>query len=88
MLLPHATQGDAEEMCTILQEAFQLVYTEATMEHFSESINMGEKGRGSILVPAPLSPIRKQQIMQSKCVHGETCYILYTHIGPIIIIIP
>ena len=37
-------QADAEEVCTILQQAFQLVYTEATMEHLNESISAGERG--------------------------------------------
>ncbi len=30
------TQADAEEVCSILQQAFQLVYTEATMEHLND----------------------------------------------------
>ena len=38
------TQADAEEICSILQQAFQLVYTEATVEHLNESINAGERG--------------------------------------------
>ena len=37
-------QGDAEEICTILQEVFQLVYTEATVQHLNESITAGERG--------------------------------------------
>lgn len=48
-------------MCTILQQAFQLVYTEATMEHLTEAIDAGEKGnRKSLLMSAPVSPIKKQ----------------------------
>ena len=39
-------QADAEEVCTILQEAFQLVYTEATVQQLNESISAGEKGGG------------------------------------------
>lgn len=67
-------------MCTILQEAFQLVYTEATMEHFSESIAQGERGRDSTLVSAPISPIRKQ-IVQSKIdvLHYATTFEFIIH---------
>ena len=42
----YLTQADAEEVCTILQEAFQLVYTEATVQQLNESISAGEKGGG------------------------------------------
>ena len=51
-------QADAEEMCHILQEAFQLVYTEATMEHFTDSISAGERGRGST---APRSSVGRNE---------------------------
>jgi hypothetical protein len=55
-------QAEAEEVCTILQQAFQLVYTEATMEHLNESIMAGERGsrlyRSSLmLAPKPRSPV-------------------------------
>ena len=39
-------QADAEEVCTILREVFQLVYTEATIQQLNESITAGEKGAG------------------------------------------
>ena len=39
-------QADAEEVCSILQQAFQLVYTEATMQQLNESITAGEGGMG------------------------------------------
>ena len=38
-----ATQADADEVCTILREAFQLVYTEATLQQLNESITAGER---------------------------------------------
>lgn len=64
-------------MCTILHQAFQLVYTEATMEHLTESINAGEKGtRGSVLVPAPISPIRKQMMDGGNDRHRIYCSII------------
>ena len=48
------SQADAEEMCSILQQAFQLVYTEATMEHLNDSISAGERGGASLFTPPPL----------------------------------
>lgn len=52
-------QADAEEVCTILQQAFQLVYTEATMEHFNDSITAGERGLRSARNSLVFVPNRK-----------------------------
>ena len=52
ILLPLVLQADAEEICTILQQAFQLVFTEATMEHLNNSISAG--ARESVFLPAPV----------------------------------
>lgn len=49
---PSFFQADAEEICTILQQAFQLVFTEATMEHLNNSISAG--ARESAFLPAPV----------------------------------
>ena len=49
-------QVDAEEICSILQQAFQLVYTEATVQHLNESISAGE--RGSVI--AATTPRQRQ----------------------------
>ena len=46
------TQADAEEVCTILQQAFQLVYTEATVQHPNESITAGERGMTTMTTAA------------------------------------
>ena len=50
-------QADAEEVCTILKEVFQLVYTEATIRQLNESISAGE--RGSVMA-APTSAAPRQ----------------------------
>ena len=51
-------QADAEEVCTILREVFQLVYTEATIQQLNESITAGEKGAG----PAVMSQKRTRTL--------------------------
>lgn len=37
-------QADAEEICQIFQQVFELVYTEATMDHLNSSITLEEPG--------------------------------------------
>lgn len=48
-------QGDAEDIISILGQAFDIVYTEATMEHFNQSINLGLE-----YTPASVHDIREQ----------------------------
>ena len=50
---------DAEEICSILQQAFQLVYTEATVQHLNESISAGERG-SVVAAPAATTPRQRQ----------------------------
>ena len=38
------SQSEAEEICSILDQIFQLVYTEATMAHLDNAIGAGEEG--------------------------------------------
>lgn len=85
LILNPTPQADAEEVCTILQQAFQLVYTEATMEHLNESITAGEKGvrtsRSSVMLlprsrgvspPKPQSPVHSLPKPRSPVHHGAT----------------
>ena len=77
------SQADAEEICTILQQAFQLVFTEATMEHLNSAISAGER-ESMFLAESPpklqgwklpqpkasKSPVRKQPHPRAKLTPG------------------
>ena len=56
---PSPSQVDAEEICSILQQAFQLVYTEATVQHLNESISAGERG-SVVAAPTATTPQQRQ----------------------------
>ena len=56
---PPPPQLDAEEICSILQQAFQLVYTEATVQHLNESISAGERG-SVVMAPVASTPRQRQ----------------------------
>lgn len=85
LILNPTPQADAEEVCSILQQAFQLVYTEATMEHLNESITAGERGvrtsRSSVMLlprsrgvspPKPQSPVHSLPKPRSPVHHGAS----------------
>ena len=68
------TQADAEEVCTILQEVFQLVYTEATVQLLNDSINAGEKGA------EPRTTSLKNSQKPSKGIYYGTSLITFSHV--------
>ncbi|KAI6660479.1 hypothetical protein LOD99_14064 [Oopsacas minuta] len=51
--------SEAEEICTILEQIFQLVYTEATMAHLDDAIDAGAEYKPDH--PALLEPVRERR---------------------------
>ena len=50
-------QAEAEEICNIVQQAFELIYTEATMDHYNDSISFSTQPPSVMATPLPPDPI-------------------------------
>eukprot|EP00800_Vazella_pourtalesii_P017714 TRINITY_DN5516_c1_g1_i1.p1 TRINITY_DN5516_c1_g1~~TRINITY_DN5516_c1_g1_i1.p1 ORF type:complete len:342 (-),score=86.79 TRINITY_DN5516_c1_g1_i1:177-1202(-) len=51
--------SEAEEICTILEQIFQLVYTEATMAHLDDAIDAGAEHKPEL--PPFIEPVRQRK---------------------------
>ncbi|KAL5456912.1 hypothetical protein EMCRGX_G034139 [Ephydatia muelleri] len=61
-VLCFSKQADATEVCTILQQAFHVVYTESTMRQLDQSINAGEGNSGSTAVKEDSSKLLTESV--------------------------